>query len=237
MKLIVANWKMNLNPEQASEYLAQLKGELVLDEKVEVVLAPTFLALDRMSKERGEFSLAAQNCATLDSGALTGEVSAEQMVGLVDYVIVGHSERRMLFDESDAVVRAKIEEVLHNGLKPILCVGERNLGEIEEVLRRQITVALTDLNCKEMIIAYEPVYAVGAAESASSDQISRAVNLIHEIASEIAEDLKVKILYGGSVDETNTEEILNIQGIEGLLVGRASLNATKFAKIVNIARV
>jgi len=242
MKIIVANWKMNLNVPESYAYFVRLSEAIEPGPDVEVVLCPTYLALQTLNMQNipGRFKLGAQNCNAEDKGAQTGEVSAAMLVGVADYVIVGHSERRKLFGETDYQINRKVLAALRHGLKPILCIGEDKNEDIDETLRCQIDSGLLCVRPEQIgqiIIAYEPVYAIGSGRTSSMNDIAKAVGIIKsQINYMFGSDAETKITYGGSVDETNTAEILSIPGVDGLLVGGASLNVVKFAKIVEIAR-
>lgn len=245
--LIVGNWKMHHNVHQASLLLHRLDKEVSAHKDVETVLCPTILGLQPLSLQvdRRKFKLGAQNCYWRDEGAYTGEVSATQLHGLVDYVIVGHSERRHVFGEHDKDIRHKVQAVVRNNMKPILCVGEtateRADNETKHVIHDQIVSGLANLTSDEVehvAVAYEPVWAIGTGDNASSRDVEEVASLIHaQIAALYGEAAasSVRILYGGSVSDTNAEQYLGLERINGLLVGGASLNAHAFAKIVDLA--
>lgn len=243
-KLIVANWKMNLNVHEASLYAHKLSEKIPIHRDVEVVLAPTMLAVQTLSLQvdRRQFKLAAQNCYWRDHGAFTGEVSASQLHGVVDYVIVGHSERRHVFGESDKDIRGKVQAAVRNHLKPILCIGEtsmeRSAGETADVLHDQLTGGLANLTSDEIgevIIAYEPVWAIGTGNNALPHDVEFAVEKIRagikHLYGKTASET-IRILYGGSVTADSAATYLDTRGVDGLLVGGASLKADDFAAIV-----
>lgn len=243
-KLIVANWKMNLNTHEASLFVHKLAGMVEVHRDVEVVLAPTLLVLQSLSLQvdRRQFKLAVQNLYWRDSGAFTGEVSATQLRGVVDYAIVGHSERRHIFHETDKDVRNKVQAAIRNEIKPILCIGEtaqeRADGEMREVLHDQLVGGLANITSDELqhiTIAYEPVWAIGTGDNATPDDVKRAVDAIrsqikHLYGADAAN--AIRILYGGSVTAQSAASYLMIEGIDGLLVGGASLDAHSFSNIV-----
>jgi triosephosphate isomerase len=247
-KLIVGNWKMHLNTHQASLLLHKFEQQIEAKKDVEVVLCPNFLVLQSLSMQfdRRKFKLGAQNCYWRDEGAYTGEVSATMLRGLVDYVIVGHSERRHIFGEHDADVRQKVGAVVRNGMTPIMCVGEtageRAANETHHVLHGQVVAGLANLTSdevKDAVIAYEPVWAIGTGNNATPGDVERAVSTIrHQVASlygkGTAED--VRVLYGGSVDRHNAGAYLELEDVDGLLVGGASLKAPVFTTIVETAQ-
>lgn len=247
-RLIVGNWKMNLDIHQASLYVHELSEKIPSHKDVEVVLAPSNIALQTLSLQvkKSHFGLAAQNCYWRDDGAFTGEVSATQLRGLVNYVIIGHSERRHIFGETNKDIRAKIQAVLRNGLIPILCVGEtadeRANNETEHVLNDQVSAGLANITSDEVgkiVIAYEPVWAIGTGQNALPDDLKSAENTIrHQIDYLYGSKTvtNVKLLYGGSVNSDNAGDYLTLNGVNGLLVGGASLKADQFSSIVKKAQ-
>lgn len=249
-KLIVANWKMNLNTSQASVLVHRLHERIKTHRDIEIVLAPSLLVIQPLSLQidRRKFRLAAQNAYHKDEGAFTGEVSFTMLQDLVHYVIIGHSERRNIFGESLDAVRDKVAAAVRNGITPILCVGEtqheRHDGETKQVLHDQITTGLSELTAdevSEMVIAYEPVWAIGTGVTAKPAQIDEAVKFIRYQISELygaKAAKKVRILYGAGVEPEYVSSILNLEaGVDGLLVGGASLNYHKFSSIVHAAYV
>ncbi len=216
---------------------------------VEVVLAPSLLALQPLSLEvdRRRFRLAAQNAHPIDEGAYTGEVSFSMLHDLVHYAIIGHSERRIYFDESLEMIRDKVAAAARNDITPILCVGEnsqeRSAGEANQVIHDQVSTALSNLTPEEvgnMVIAYEPIWAISTfgGELAKPDVVKRTMDFIRKQVSELygkKAGENIRILYGGSVDDHVVGGFLDIPGCDGALVGGASLNAHKFAGIVEAA--
>lgn len=246
-KYIIGNWKMNLNVHEASLYVAKLSQSVPIRQGVETVICPSFLALQPISLQikHRQIKLGAQDCYWRDEGAFTGEVSATQLRGLTQYVLVGHSERRNIFGEDDREIRFKVQAAIRNGIRPILCVGEtefeRDEGNTKHVLNDQVVSGLLNVDSdqlKDVLIAYEPVWAIGSGKSAQADDIGDVANLIraqigHMFGKKAAAD--VPILYGGSANLTNAQVILSINNISGLLVGGASLIAPEFAGMVNVA--
>lgn len=246
-KLIVANWKMNLNTHEASLFVHKLAGLVPVHRDVEVVLAPTLLVLQSLSLQidRHQFKLAVQNLYWRDSGAFTGEVSATQLRGVVDYAIVGHSERRHIFHETDKDVRNKVQAAIRNEIKPILCIGEtaqeRTDGETREILHDQLVGGLANITSEELqyiTIAYEPVWAIGTGNNAMPDDVKMAADTIrnqikHLYGAQAADE--IRILYGGSVKPESAASYLAIDGVDGLLIGGASLDAHGFSDIVTKA--
>jgi triosephosphate isomerase len=246
-KLIVANWKMYKNVHQASLLLNALEKKVEAHRDVDVVLCPNLLVLQSLSLQinRRQFKLGAQQCYWRDEGAFTGEVSASMLTGVVDYVIVGHSERRHIFHETERDIRQKVQAVLRNKMRPILCVGEtaneRTDGETLAVIRDQLLSGLANVTSEEiseLAVAYEPVWAVGTGNIPTMrdvDQVENSVRKqIRELYGKKAAD-EVRFLYGGSVDADNAANFLNIDGVDGLLVGGASLNPEAFSEIVERA--
>lgn len=246
-KLIVANWKMYFTVGEASLFLNKLQEKIPPQKNVEVVLCPNTLTLQSLSLQvdRRKFKLGAQNSHFKDEGAFTGEVATSMLRGIASYVIVGHSERRHIFGETDKQISQKVQAAIRCGIRPILCVGEtkqeRLDGETAHVLHGQITAGLANITSEEVnqvTIAYEPVWAIGTGDYAMVDDAAKAIRLIRKqvyglFGQKSAENMNV--LYGGSVDASNAGAYLAAQGISGLLVGGASLKAAEFATIVTKA--
>ena len=193
-KLIIGNWKMNLGVGDASLYLHKLADMISAQRTVDVVLAPTILTLQSLSLQvnRRQFKLAAQNCYWRDQGAYTGEVSAAQLKGIADYVLIGHSERRYQFNETDKDIRAKVQAAMRNHLLPVLCVGEtaleRSANETIDVLHDQLVGGLANITSDELAdltIAYEPVWAIGTGENAMPKDVKFAVSVIRKQISQL----------------------------------------------------
>ncbi len=247
--LIVGNWKMHLNTHEASLLVKRLDDRISLHRDIEVVLAPSMLSLQPLSVQidRRKFRLAAQNAFYKDEGAFTGEVSFTMLRDLAHYVIIGHSERRIHFHESLETIRDKVQAAVRNEISPILCVGEsqheRSAGETKRVIHDQINTALSNLTPEEIeqvVIAYEPVWAISGfgGKLAKPDEIEKAIRVIRSlIKSSYGESAakNIRILYGGSVDDHIAGGYLSIEGVDGLLVGNASLNYHKFSGIVESA--
>ncbi len=247
--LIVGNWKMHLNVSQASLLVHRLADQIRIHRTIEVVLAPSVLALQPISVQldRRKFRLAAQNAYHKDEGAFTGEVSFSMLRGIVHYVIIGHSERRIYFHEDLPLIRDKVQAAIRNEITPIICVGETNIerreGHTKQVLHDQVVSALHHLTAKEVadvVIAYEPVWAISTFQGrlAKPGDIEEAITYIrkqieHLYGAKVAES--VRILYGGSVTDQIVRGYLEIPGCDGALVGGASLNPYTFAGIVNAA--
>lgn len=247
--LVIGNWKMNLNASQASLLVARLDKHIEGHRDIEIVLAPSLLTLQPISLQidRRRFRLAAQNAYHKDEGAYTGEVSFNMLRDLVHYVIIGHSERRIHFHEHLPEIRNKVSACVRNGLTPVLCVGEtsteRRAGETRQVLHDQITTAianLTDEEVAEMVIAYEPVWAISTfgGELAKPDEVAKEIDFIRRQIAGLHGDKTAKairVIYGGSVDDHTARAYLEISGCDGVLPGGASLNYHKFAGIIDAA--
>lgn len=246
-KLIIGNWKMHFDTHQASVLLHKLAEKTPIHTDVQAVICPSILSLQPLSLQLNhkQFKLGAQNCYWRDDGAYTGEVSATMLRGLVDYVIIGHSERRHIFNEHERDIRHKVQSAFRNGIKPILCVGEtahqRTDGETDHVLHDQVVSGLLNVTSEEiadLTIAYEPVWAIGTGEAAKPGDLERATRTIRkQVAGLYGEDAaqSVKVLYGGSVSTDNCASYLSVDGVDGLLIGGASLNPDEFASIVEKA--
>ena len=240
--IIAGNWKMNTNVKQAAVLVREMKDELNKVEGVEQVFCPPFVSLTTVSEliKGSALKLGAQNMYFEEKGAYTGEVAPLMLEGLCEYVILGHSERRQYFGESDEIVNKKIHAAFKSGLKPIVCVGEKleenEAGKTEEVIIRQVKGALVDIKTSQgMIIAYEPIWAIGTGKAASGDQANNVMGLIRRVVSEVlgeqvAKDIRIQ--YGGSVTSANIAEFISQSEIDGALVGGASLKAADFIEIV-----
>jgi triosephosphate isomerase len=250
--LISGNWKMNLDHLEAIHAARDLGLRLQPADvsALDVSVHPPFTDIRSVqSVLEGEgipVALGAQNCAVEDAGAFTGEVSPQMLAKLhVEYVIVGHSERRAMFAETDAVVAAKLRAVLRNGMVPVCCVGEtvdeRDIGLTQERLTSQVTAALGGVPVEtvaDMVVAYEPVWAIGTGQAATPDDAQEACAWIRGVVASVSSEeaaTRVRIQYGGSVNADNTEELMSCPDVDGLLVGGASLDAAQFTEIVRAA--
>ena len=244
-KVIAGNWKMNMLPNEAINFIQDLTP-LVKNTKNEVIIcAPyTDLFYTILNAQDTNIKIGAQNMHFEEKGAYTGEVSGKMLKSIgVEYVIIGHSERRQYFAETDETVNKKIKAAFENDLKPIVCVGEtleeREKGIAFDVITKQTRLALDGLSneqVKNTIIAYEPIWAIGTGKTATADDANESIKKIREEISKIyGKDIAecVIILYGGSVKSSNAKELFNKSDIDGGLVGGASLKAEEFAKIVN----
>ena len=244
---IAGNWKMHKTVAEAEEYIQALLPRVSAAEGVDTAICVPFTALTAMvdSARGSRVEVYAQNMHQLPSGAFTGEVSAPMLVELdVRGVILGHSERREHFGENDKALAAKVPAALEAGLRPILCVGEteeeREAGDTSRKLRHQIGEDLTAVPAErlaEVVIAYEPIWAIGTGQVATADQAQEAIAFIRALLSgrDVAAAEQVRILYGGSVTPDNAGELLALPDVDGALVGGASLQAATFAAIVDAA--
>ncbi len=242
---IAANWKMHKTVAEAGEFVDALLPQIAATQS-DVVICPSFTALTAVVERRygTAVKVAAQNMHEEDSGAFTGEVSAPMLVELdVEAVVLGHSERRQFFDETDEALARKVPAALAAGLEPILCVGEseeaRDAEQTEAVLERQLQADLAGVEgvtLGEVVIAYEPIWAIGTGRTATSEQAQEACAFIRDVLRERGAPADaVRILYGGSVKPTNAAELMAQPDIDGALVGGASLDPADFAAIVKAA--
>ena len=247
-KIIAGNWKMNKTPSEAA-VLAKEIAEVAKDAVCDVVICPTAVCLDAAIKavDGGNVSVGAQNVHFEEKGAFTGEIAGNMLKEIgVKYVIIGHSERRQYFGETDETVNKRTIAAINAGLIPIVCVGEtlteREQGIMEETVRRQTKVAYLGISgeaAAETVIAYEPVWAIGTGKTATADQAQEVCAIIRDTikglyGSDVAE--KIRIQYGGSMNDANAAELLSKPDIDGGLIGGASLVADKFAAIINAAK-
>lgn len=246
--LLVANWKMHKTLEQAQAFVNAFLPHIEGIEGVEIALAPAFTVLRDVgvALRNSPVRLAAQNVHFAAQGAYTGEISPLMLrdVGC-SYVIVGHSERRQLLHEDDALINKKLAAVLVHELIPILCVGEtrqeRHAGATERVLARQLRADLGELDgllVSQMVIAYEPIWAIGTGETASAEDAEQGARFLRELVHELYDNNvahSVRILYGGSVKPENAEELISQPDVDGALVGGASLDPVQFAQIIKAA--
>mgnify|MGYP005779751785 FL=1 len=244
-KVIAGNWKMNMLPNEAIEYITAL-DPLVKDSKNDVIICVPYTDLfySLLTVQGTNIHIGAQNVFYKETGAYTGEVSPKMLKCInVEYVIIGHSERRQYFNETDETVNLKLKASLNEGLKPIVCVGEtleqREEGKTEKVITSQIEKALKDLTPEEVrntIVAYEPIWAIGTGKTATAEDANTSIkqirNKIKDLYGESTSE-EVIILYGGSVKPENAKELFTMSDIDGGLVGGASLKADTFSKIVN----
>lgn len=248
---IIGNWKMNFTVGESSLFLHKLQSKLHSSRNLQVVVAPSTVALQPLSLQvdRHKIKLACQNFYHQDFGSFTGENSISQIKSLVDFVIIGHSERRYIFGETNKEIKFKVAAALRGGLTPILCIGEtldeRKNKETADVIRDQLLSGLSNVpaeDLKKVIIAYEPIWAISSVKNsrlASPDAVEEVTQLIRKtlkstFGTEFTEE--VPIIFGGSVNPHNAAAYLDIPGINGLLLGRSSLISSEFLSIVEIAK-
>ena len=249
-KIVAANWKMNMTQAESERFVQSLLLDLGDITDVEVVIVPPFTAIAKVMEALGasqSIKVGAQNMHWEPNGPFTGEISAALLRDLlVRYVVLGHSERRMLFGETDEIVNRKVRAAHEATLRPIVCVGEtleqRDKGNVEKILSIQLRGSLQDLNEKELqetVIAYEPVWAIGTGRNATSQQAHEAHAFIRHTVREISDEAtadRIRIQYGGSVKPENARDLMTQPDIDGALVGGASLDPRTFAQIAKAAR-
>ncbi len=241
--IIAGNWKMNNTIEEGKNLLESIKAKELAEDVETLVCVPfTFLAEAKRILDGSEVKLGAQNMHYADSGAYTGEISPLMLKELnVEYVLIGHSERRQYFQEDNKLINKKIKSALAHGINPILCVGEsleeREAGREVEVVNKQVDEALEGIDdIENIVIAYEPVWAIGTGKTASADDANNMLRSIREnlektYNSEVSQ--KIRLQYGGSVKPNTIKELMDKEEVDGALVGGASLNADDFSKLVN----
>lgn len=244
-KIIAGNWKMNYCVNKGEAFVEEIKNTINTDE-VDVVICPNFVSLDRISDalEGTSVKLGAQNVYFEEKGAYTGETSVDMLAAVgVSYCIVGHSERRQYFAETDEIVNKKAKKLLEKDICPIVCVGEtleeRESNTMFEVVEKEVRDSLADIDkeliANKVVIAYEPIWAIGTGKTATAEQANEMCKFIREVVAKMYDEAtaeKVRIQYGGSVKPSNANEILNMSDIDGALVGGASLT-NDFVAIVN----
>jgi triosephosphate isomerase (TIM) len=245
---IAANWKMHKTIAAAEEYIQALLPQVGAVDDVEIAVCPPYTALQALvdSARGSSVQIYAQNMHEADDGAFTGELSAGMLDEIdVQGVILGHSERRQYFNETDRALQQKVPKALEAGLIPILCVGEtedeRDRGDTERKLRHQVQEALEKVpkeRLPEVVVAYEPIWAIGTGKVATPEQAQEAVAFVRALVEDRDKDAgqAVRILYGGSLKPDNAPELLGLPDVDGALVGGASLDAGSFAQIVEAAR-
>jgi triosephosphate isomerase len=237
--LIAGNWKMNKSVKETIDFFKSF-NELAAKSKNQVLICPSFPCIPAAREAASKkISIGAQNVFFEEKGEFTGEVSVSQLSPFCDFIILGHSDRRHKFSESNELINKKLKKAVKSKFSVILCIGEtlkeRGLGETNSVLEKQLTECLQDVSLEKLFIAYEPVWAIGTGKNSSKKDILEVNSFIKEkLVSLFGEKGKeVKILYGGSVKPENSDEILSISNVDGVLVGGASLDPKKFAIIAN----
>lgn len=246
--LIAGNWKMNTNTfesEKLAEYVCG--GVSGINLKSEVLICPPFTSLSPLKEivKGTPVKLGAQNCHFEEKGAFTGEISVQMLAHLhCEFIIIGHSERRQYFFETDELINKKAHSILRAGISPIICIGEtieeRQLNKTYDVLKRQLSIALEDIdpiNCEKIVIAYEPVWAIGTGLAATPAQVQEAHRFIKETLVSLlgSQANEIMVLYGGSMNADNADELLALQDVNGGLIGGASLKGDAFIKIIKSA--
>lgn len=244
-KIIAGNWKMNKTPSEAAELIKELIPAVSISDADVVICTPAIdLAIATELTKGTNIAVGAENMHWEESGAYTGEISANMLLDLgVQYVIIGHSERREYFAETDETINKKVKKALEKGITPILCCGEtleqREMGIMAEFVRMQIKADLLGLSAdeaKKVVIAYEPIWAIGTGKTATADQADEACGIIRDVIAEIYDAPTaeaIRIQYGGSMNAGNAVELLSKPNIDGGLIGGASLKAPDFSKITN----
>ena len=246
-QFIAGNWKMNKTVDEAYDLAIELVTGLRALRETEVALCPSFVALSTVKQAIANttLKLGAQNMYDQDKGAFTGEVSPIMLAGLADFVILGHSERRQIFGETDAFVNKKVHAALKHNLVPIVCIGEtlaqNEAGETEAVLGRQVRDSLAEVSASDaakLVVAYEPIWAIGTGRAATADDAqSRCAFVRGELRKHFGDAADaIRVQYGGSVTAANAKELLGKPDIDGALVGGASLKAADFIAIVQAAK-
>lgn len=247
-KIFIANWKMNKSFNESLLFVKAHMQELIkLAEHGTIILCPSFVALYPMIEFAKSYKhslfFGAQNCSQFDQGSYTGEVDAISLYELgVTYCIVGHSERRLLFNESNSIITEKIKQLLNTGIKPIICIGEtgqeyqakQTISVIGSQLQPILEVLTTSKNLPAITLAYEPIWSIGTGVIPDNNHLAMVYEEIQKMVAKYHFNHKIDFLYGGSVDQDNTKSILNNDYINGLLIGGASLNFQKFQKIVSL---
>ena len=241
--LIAGNWKMNTKLDEARNLVRAMLAELDSIDGVEKVLCPPFISLAILKEltKTTSVKLGAQNMYFEDKGAYTGEISPLMLINLCDFVILGHSERRQYFAETDEIINKKVKKALEFGFKPILCVGEsledNEADRTDQIITRQVKAGLAGVSpTSQLVIAYEPVWAIGTGKAATGKQANTTISLIRSIVANLwdSETAKaVRLLYGGSVTSSSIAEFIAEPEIDGALVGGASLKANEFVSIVH----
>jgi len=240
--VILGNWKMNMVVSNAIAFSKRLR-EIDIPEDVEIGVLPSYVYLSEVANilEGSRISVGAQDCYYEDQGAFTGEVSPLQLKDLgMKWCLVGHSERRQMFYETDEDTRRKVVSLMRHGINPVLCVGEtlaqREAGRMFGIISSQLFRSLERLKLNdEFTIAYEPIWAIGTGITAKPKQVEEATSVIRQIAERMHRNTRFNVLYGGSVNEDNAKNLI-INGVDGFLVGGASLSVIRFSKIIDSAR-
>tara|TARA_B100000579_G_C22680864_1_gene780233 strand:+ start:246 stop:992 length:747 start_codon:yes stop_codon:yes gene_type:complete len=240
--IVAGNWKMHKSPIEGKSFINSVVENLAEIKDVNIIFCPPFTGLNNLNIN-SPFYLGAQNCYYKDSGAFTGEISLDMLLECgVNYIIVGHSERRHIFNEGNELIRKKIEKVISVGVSPIFCIGEtledRNNEKAYDVIEEQLESGLEGIkSISNIVVAYEPVWAIGTGLTASVEKINDMHSYIRKILNKLFNNINIDnipIIYGGSVNTENADELISIKSVNGFLIGGASLDVVKFVDIVNI---
>ena len=245
--IIAGNWKMYKNVDEAVQFIYQVSDKMPSVEKVDSVICAPFVALKELVKSQGaNLKIGAQNMHFEEQGAFTGEIAPSMLTNIgVTYVIIGHSERRAMFNETDETCNKKVHQAFNHGLVPILCVGEsleeRETGKTNDLLTEQLEKDLAGLTKEqvcELVIAYEPIWAIGTGRTATAEVADETCGFIRETVKRLYDEATseaIRIQYGGSVKTSNIDELMSKENIDGALIGGASLKAEDFIVLVNAA--
>ncbi|MDO5556798.1 MAG: triose-phosphate isomerase [Clostridia bacterium] len=246
-KIIAGNWKMNMLPDEAMQFIQGLTNIAEKHSEIEIILCVPYTDLfyALMAAQNTKIKIGAQNMHWEEKGAFTGEISGKMLEPIgVEYVIIGHSERRAYFAETDETVNKKVKSALKYNLKPIICVGEtleqRLKGETDSIIRRQVKNAFEQIeeeDLKQIIIAYEPIWAIGTGKTATAQEADDTISIIRQEIQQLYSKEAAKniiIQYGGSVNSKNAKELFEKQNIDGALIGGASLNLEEFIRIIQL---
>ena len=240
--IVAGNWKMNKTPSEGNKFSLSLIENLNSISDTDVIICPPFTGLTSVVHS-DYYDLGAQNCYFENSGAFTGEVSVDMLIDCkVKYVILGHSERRTIFGEDDELIRDKVSSVINADMIPVLCIGETieelNKGLAKETVYKQLKIGLSKVDSlKDIVIAYEPVWAIGTGLTASIEKVGEIHSYIRGLLTEFYDETEsslIPILYGGSVNSNNAGELINVNSVNGFLIGGASLDVEKFVDIIKI---
>ncbi|SFC34896.1 triosephosphate isomerase [Alkalibacterium subtropicum] len=246
--IIAGNWKMNKTSVEAAQFIDDVKGKIPSNDKVDAVIGAPSIYLQSLVDltADSDLKIAAQNSFYEDEGAFTGENSPKALAGIgVEYVIIGHSERREIFHETDEMVNKKAHAIFRNGMLPIICVGEtleqKEAGQTNDLVAGQVKAALEGLSAdqvKSLVIAYEPIWAIGTGKTATAEDANNTISVVRQTVADVySQDVAdaVRIQYGGSVKPANIKELMSQSDIDGALVGGASLEADSFLQLLEAA--
>lgn len=231
-KWIIANFKMYKTAEECDIYCDQII-DLVSECREKIAICPSLVNIERMSKklENTNIMVGAQNCACHEEGAYTGEVSSRMIKSVGgEIVIIGHSERRRYYGETNEIIKDKLDRILKENLTPVVCLSDEGEGELETTIRNQLSILLKDITATNIVLAFEPVWAIGTGKTMACDEIEKTLAIVKEIAKDYLGYMP-EVLYGGSVTAANAKDIFALKSVDGVLVGGASKNPYDFSKI------